>query len=119
MVAGQDISSSKIVWEAEQATDLQTNSTTPMSCQFISNGRQSVEWIQKKGMIRTIYTVTSVEGNWQDIRTNGSVTYQLERNGKHCKMVFERNDAGTYATMIFVEGSNTVSQLRFNIKSVK
>lgn len=118
LAAGQSIVNSTIVWEADQTTDLGTGTSTTISCQFISTGSQSVEWIQKKGTVSTTYAVTSVTGSWADISSNGSVTYQVSRKGRDMKMVFEKDDTGTFVTMIF-EQNNAVSRLRFHIKSVR
>lgn len=115
----QNISQNTILWEAIEVTDLQTASTTALACQFITATNTSVEWIQKKGTLRTFYNVASVEGRWSDVSSPGSITFSLQRNDKHCKMTIEKTVSGTFITMDFSKENEYTSRLKFKIKSVK
>ncbi len=115
----QNISTSNLTWQAVETTDLQTSATTTLKCLFKTNANQSVEWIQKKGEMKGLFTVTSVEGNWSNVSTAGSIIYRLQRNGNSCKMTIEKNASGTFITMDFSKSGEFTSLYRFKIISVQ
>jgi hypothetical protein len=115
----QNISTANLTWEAEEATDLQTSHSMAMDCVFKTNGTESVEWIQRKGELKTLYTVTSVEGSWSNVSAVGSFIYLLTRKGHSCKMTVERTETGIFVTMDFSKASEYTARHRFRIKSVK
>ena len=114
----QDIATANLTWTAEEATDLSTGKNIAYRCQIKTDGAQSVKWLQKNGQMITTYTVTGTEGNWSNISSLGSFTYQLSRNGKSCKMIVEKKVTGTFITMDFSKQGEYVSRQRFRIKSV-
>lgn len=116
---GQDIAKKVVIWEAEEVTDLQTGTTTEMACQFITTTNNSVEWVQRKGALKTTYAIASFEGKWPNISQSGSITYYLKRGGKNCNMSIERTGADTFITMDFSQKNEFTSRLKFKIKSVR
>lgn len=115
----QDISTSTLTWEAVESTDLEKSTTLAMKCSFRTESNSSVEWIQKKGQLRNVFVVTSVEGTWNDISSVGTITYTLSRNGKSYKMKLEKDDSGTFITMDFSKDGEYQSRYRFRITSVQ
>ncbi len=109
----QSIVRSTLTWKAMEVNDSRTQTSKGMTCDFVTNGKKSVDWIQKGGALKTSFIVTAVEGEWLNVASQGSITYVLERNGKSCKMLIERNASGVFVTLDF-----TSSRLRFKIDSV-
>jgi hypothetical protein len=115
----QDLSTATLVWEADQVTDLQTQTTLPFSCQFKTHGLQAADWIQKNGARVSTYAVTGTEGTWADIGTNGSFTYLLSKNGNGGKMTIDKSTAGTFITLDFSKTGEYVFQQRFRVTTVR
>lgn len=115
----QNISTNNLTWEAVETTNLQTSVTTTLKCSFRTNSNTSVEWIQKKGQLSTLYTVTSVQGAWNNVAMPGSVTYTLQHDGKACKMTLEKTPSGTFITMDFSKPGEYTSLHRFKIVTVQ
>ncbi len=115
----QNIARGTLLWQAEEVTDLQTATNKQMSCQFRTQSNSSVEWIQKDGALKSLFTISSVDGQWADVSTLGTITYALERNGKTAKMILEKTASGTFITMDFSKPGEFVSKLRFKIMSVE
>lgn len=115
----QSISSSNLLWTADQVTDFKINNTMDFQCQFKTNGIEQVTWIQKKGQMTTNYNVTRTEGSWEDISVSGTFTYFLERNGKDFKMTLEKKSSGTFVTLDFSKAGEYTSIQQFRIKSVQ
>lgn len=115
----QNIVTANLVWETDQATDLQTQSTSSYKAQFKTNGSTSVEWVQRKGQMTTLYNVEHVEGEWADISTSGSITYFLTRNDKSAKMIIEKKSSGTFITLDFSVPGEFNSLQKFHVQSVQ
>jgi hypothetical protein len=115
----QNISTSNLTWQAVETTDLQTSATTALKCLFKTNANKSMEWIQKKGEMKGLFTITSVEGNWSNVSSAGSITYGLQSNGNSCKMIIEKNVSGTFITMDFSKPGEFTSLYKFKIISVQ
>lgn len=115
----QNITTSNLVWEADQVTDLQKQTTTKYIAKFKTNETQSVEWIQRKGQMSTRYEVTGTEGSWVDISKPGSITYLLARNGKSAKMTLEKNSSGIFVTLDFSVPGEFTSIQKFHVQSIQ
>jgi hypothetical protein len=115
----QNIITSNLVWETDQVTDLQNQITTAYKAKFKTNANRSVEWIQRKDQMNTVYEITATEGSWEDVSRQGSITYLLSRNGKSVKMTIEKNATGTFITLDFSVPGEFISQQKFHVQSVQ
>lgn len=115
----QNIKTSRLVWETDRVTDLQNQTSTAYNGKFKTNANQSVEWIQRKGQMSTLYEVTNIEGSWKDVSTRGSITYLLTRNGKSVKMIIEKNSSGIFITLDFSVPGEFTSIQKFHVQSVQ
>lgn len=115
---GQDIAQTKIVWKAIQVTEGQSTSK-PMVCDFVTNGLQSVSWIQKQGALNTTFNVSSTEGAWADVKSSGSFIYVLENGGRVCIMKLERNPSGVFIVLDFIKDGVSASKLQFRIETIE
>jgi hypothetical protein len=88
------IQSDSIQWNATSFTDNLSHETYDMPCQFVSNGNQKIEWIQKSGTYVSTYTVGSTSGTWTDPNTNGSITYSISRNNVSGQLTITKTDQG-------------------------
>jgi hypothetical protein len=116
-LSAQNLANANLVWEVDQTTDLQTNEAKAYQATFKTNGKQTLEWIQKKGKLSAVYTIVSMDGTWANVSSAGAVTFLLERNGKNLRAKFERNSSGVFITLIYPNSIGD-SKIRFNVKSV-
>ncbi|MBX2916855.1 MAG: hypothetical protein KF856_16420 [Cyclobacteriaceae bacterium] len=116
--SAQDITSSTISWEADNATNKDTGAGHSLACTFKSSP-ESVEWIQKKGELKTTYKIVSIEGTWPDVSQPGSIAFVVERNGNHSKIIFSRAHGQVTVAIDFSRPGQTYAMQEFNIKSVK
>jgi hypothetical protein len=118
ITSAQNIETSNITWDADEIMDAEITNSVKYTCQFKTNGR-TVEWIQKKGEIKSTYNIVSTDGMWTDISKNGSIEYILERNGRQCKMILERTSSDIFITMYFNQSGEQSSTKKFHIKTVR
>ena len=118
VTCAQDISQSTLHWKALEVTDGRTAATKATTSEFISNSAKSVQWIQRKGNLKTTFNVISVEGSWADIKEVGRITYVVELNGHSCSMRFERSSSELLIVMDFDQGGDASKRLKFKIESV-
>jgi hypothetical protein len=82
-----------IVWNATKAYNQnRANDEVIYNCSFITNKSSSLKWRQKNGERVTDYSVTSVEGNWQDLKSDGQITYYIKKNNVTGTATFARSD---------------------------
>src|SRR5882672_10991025 len=75
----QDIRQKTLNWTSSSNINQADNDTTTYSCSFSTLADQQVNWIQKNGADVSTYTVTSVEGTWPNVNTDGQVTYHVSQ----------------------------------------
>lgn len=115
----QNIKTTKLVWETDQVINLENQTSSVYNAKFKTNASQSMEWIQKKGQMNTLYEIARMEGSWEDISTQGTISYLLTRNGKSINMIIEKNSSGTFITMDFIVPGQLPSRQKFHVQSIK
>lgn len=113
----QNVQSSRLTWEADEVTESWTGKKSPTPSTF-KTSRKTVEWIQRKGEVKSEYVITATEGEWSDVNQTGRIVLLLERKGRTSKMILERNGSLIEITFDFSQ-PGTDSSLKFHIKSVQ
>lgn len=114
----QNIKSNKLSWLADSSVDVQTATTTKYAAEFITNGIQTVQWVQKKGEKTATYTVTGTEGEWLNVLEDGTFKYFLERNGNTCTLILKKVGVEKTITLEFIKPGESPYVLSFHIQSV-
>lgn len=115
IIHAQNPASASLTWEIEQ-TETHNGTETIYQCKF-ETSPASVWWVQKGGGVTAEYSITSKEGTWNDVRYNGSIILNLQRNGKPVKMTIAK-DVGQYLIHLDFTVSGTVSRRTFQVKNV-
>ena len=115
----QNIATSKLLWQTNQANDLRSQNLIDYQCAFKTDGSQTIKWFQKNGQSVTTFTILRTQGTWTNINSPGSITYGLSRNTDRGKMIIEKNENGTFITLDFSETSTHAIKQRFRISSVQ
>lgn len=114
----QNVQVSTLNWNAEEVTEIGANKVSHVKCTFKTEGKTQVEWIQRNGNLRTVFTVVEVQGAWANVAEQGSITYVLNRNGNKCRMLMERTQDGLFVTMDFSKTGEFTSIQRFKISTI-
>ena len=114
----QDISTSTITWTVNHGFDLKSNSDFNYQGSFTTNGSNSITWSQGSGNFISTFTISSLQGTWTDVSTNGTVTYQVEQDGSSGTLKFERTSEGIFVTLDFPSGDSQGSWLKFQVSSL-
>jgi hypothetical protein len=114
----QDIKTTTILWEADRVTNKQTGANHTFHCSFKTSSGQ-VEWIQKKGELKTIYTIISSEGTWSDINQMGIMVYTLERNGNRFNITFARANGTVTVAIDFSTANKAEAVQEFQVTNVQ
>lgn len=95
----QDIKTANLVWEIDSAVNLSTNKGVPYHAEIKTVKDKKLIWTQKGGERVSEYTVVRVEGDWQNVKAGGVVTYFLTKDGHTCEMTFARSSFGVTITI--------------------
>lgn len=119
-VDAQDIRKDKLVWIVTSTTNLKTSDQFTYQCVFKTNRANKVQWIQKRGQKTTEFSGTALEGEWNDILTNGSVTYNISQDGIGGTVTFARTGGGLpVITIDFSQGSEHGIRQQFLVAQVQ
>lgn len=114
----QNIEMSTLTWVSDEVTDIGASRVSKVKCMFKTEGKSRVEWIQRNGNLRTVFTVIGTQGVWTNVGEPGNITYVLERNGNRCRMIIERKQDGLFVTMDFSKAGEYSSIQKFKISTV-
>lgn len=105
-------------WNASGFTDLITNEAVAAPCHFVSYGTSKVDWIQGGGSFTTPFSITSVTGMWQDINSNGTLTFSIIGDGLSGQLILSKDNAGTKVKLVLSGGTGIINNL-YTISSVE
>lgn len=91
--------SSKVIWSCSQFTDLVSNESVTSSCQFVSDGDKSVQWIQKGGSLVYDFEIIQFEGSWSDVESLGSINYKVKLGSSAGSINFSRKGSSLIVLM--------------------
>ena len=95
----QNIKTANLVWKIDSAVNLSTNKGVPYHAEIKTVKDKKLIWTQKGGERVSEYTVVRVEGDWQNVKAGGVVTYFLTKDGHTCEMKFEKANVGVTITI--------------------
>jgi hypothetical protein len=115
---GQSMETDSLMWSASKATSQIDNSEIIYTCRFKTTPGLSVDWIQSDGASVYHYTVTGIEGNWNNLSTDGSITYRVALKEVSGDITFSKT--GEQTKIHLQTGSNGAVELDlvFEISSV-
>lgn len=111
----QDPSTASLRWQIEQNETYNDNNFV-YQCAFETTP-STVRWVQKKGSIVSAYIVTGIDGNWPDITQEGSLTFNLERNGRPVRMTVLYRDGLREISLEFTDAGSAVKRT-FHVTAV-
>ena len=116
---GQNVRTTDLTWTVDRVTDLKTGAANDYEAAFRVYGTTHVEWRQRNGQMTTRYEIKDVIGEWDNVQRNGSITYQLERNGHTLKMTMEKNSSGIFITLDLGSAGDSLWVQKFHVVSVQ
>lgn len=93
----QSISATNLLWTVTSAKAQSDSTSFNYACTFITytSANTTLDWSQSNGESVTHFTVTSVDGQWADITTDGQVGYHVQ-NGKVNGTITFQKSGGVY-----------------------
>lgn len=115
-VAAQDVRTSQLTWSVNQLTDINKNVNASYSCLFKTDGISTIIWDQSNDV--ATMTVKQADGQWNDVRTSGKITYTIEIDGETGTIVFERTAAGVFITLDISQQKGGRLRHRYSVSKV-
>src|SRR5581483_10993567 len=76
----QNILTSNLQWNVTTATNQADLVPFTHVCSFTSNGTSTLDWSQNSDQMIMHYTVTSVDGTWADVSSDGQAVYHVQND---------------------------------------
>jgi len=117
--AQSDDFTKRLVWKVSGVsnTDNSTDQYTSNS-EFVTQGTNTIQWLQKGGAIVYNFDVTQKSGNWKDSKKDGELLFAVMFRGHAGKIKFSRRQGQVkIETNIPIEGKNTLPFV-FTIDSI-
>lgn len=96
-----DIRKSVIKWSTYEFLDSAKNAYVDHESYFITHGDGNIEWFQNGGELVDSFLVNHVSGNWNDIKTSGTITYYASFNRINGKAIFKRDGDWITIKLVF------------------
>jgi hypothetical protein len=104
-----NIQSDEITWNIDGMTDLAANATVPYQCKFITNGVNTIDWVQDNGNFIMHFSVTNVNGDWSNPAENGSMIFSISGEGLSGQFIVSRSAQGLSAALHLVGGTHEIN----------
>ncbi len=117
--SGLDISKDNIGWNAVNAVNQSnTQDAFTYTGSFVTYGNQKMDWRQKNGSKVYSYSVSSIEGTWQNLNQDGQLVFHLQNSTVNGTATFARvSGQVTVHLKLYVKG-NADTDYVFSIGSI-
>jgi hypothetical protein len=106
-VYAQDVRTAKLRWNSSESVELKSN-TSSRTVFEIHTSASELKVIT--GNQTRIFKVQSIEGQWSDVKTNGSLNYQLVYGEKEGLATIQRDNSGWYFLLDFSNHKDGIRQ---------
>ncbi len=114
----QDIKTTNLAWSVSGLNDLRTSKSENYACTFETRGAGDILWKQRGGSYLTTLRVSSVDGDWTDVKNPGQVVYRISVDGQTGTLTFERNDSGLFVTLDLSQSRSERMRHRLSVGQV-
>lgn len=108
---------SELKWTVSKTIDQLTNEEVVQAGVFISRG-DTIDWVQSEGARTYTFIVTGTEGSWEDVGSNGQITFQIKRGGVTGSIWFRRETELLSIEMKLMKDGQVTRSLKFITESV-
>lgn len=114
----QNIMNDTLVWESNQVKDKSSGSQFELSSQFKTYGSKKIEWLQKANTVKKVFEVSSIEGSWTEINSNGEVSFLILTENLKGRITFKRSMGNPTVEFSFIRNGAETMPFEFSINSV-
>ncbi len=105
----QNSTQDAIVWNATGFTDMLSADKENIPCRFVTKPKtKQVEWVQKQGANTTLFTITEAQGEWTELKRNGSFTFLVSGGGASGKIAIQRDGKKIILTLSLTSASGEI-----------
>ncbi|HYG19124.1 MAG TPA: hypothetical protein VD816_09345 [Ohtaekwangia sp.] len=104
--AQNNFAADTIRWNCSRMHNLNNGDNFIFNCVVKSYGLEKIEWIQKSGAQVFTFSITGVDGEWQDVTLPGRLALQISYEGNPGEMVFETDNAGKTTITYTLSGND-------------
>lgn len=113
----QSVAEQELKWSTIKTTDRITVDVIDQSTYFLTKP-STIEWVQNSGQLKYNFTITDVDGNWNDVTQNGQITFNVTRAGYSGTIIFKREDTGVTVEMTMAKSGMPGWSYSFIVESV-
>jgi|GEM_PF-5802108 len=89
----QNISAAKLLWNSTGTMDPSNSASINEPSQFRTYSGDSIQWAGQDGALKSRLKILETNGSWNDASQVGSITYEVDNNGKRGVIAIERTTA--------------------------
>lgn len=111
----QDMLSKKITWKVNGAKDLKANKSFEYACEFETDGKGNITWIQDGGKSTSTFKINSIEGGLESGESYSKVICKVNGEEGRGTITIDRGNSGTRITVDLASESYSANQYQFSV----
>lgn len=112
----QSITNREITWHTAKSLELHSNVELNQSGKIITRANRQIDYVVDENNTLS-FAITGIVGSWNDLNTNGSLTYKVKYQGRPGKIVLEKSASGITITIDFTEAAPEAMKQKILIDS--
>jgi hypothetical protein len=90
-LCAQNVATETIRWHIDRAQEVNSGKIVGEQDQVVSYGVTKIEWQDARSGVKKTFTISETNGSWSDIKTNGSILYEVNEGTKRGTVAIIRN----------------------------
>jgi hypothetical protein len=106
LLQAQDITSSTLRWNLSSVFIIDTGETIEKKSSIVSFS-DHIEWRKEDGTLDYALTILEPNGHWTNVNTNGSIVFEVDKQGNRGTISFEKDTGGTRIRIMLLNGDKS------------
>jgi hypothetical protein len=113
------IANDTLSWKVTKLFNLANQETVNLDSEFITQGPNSIKWLQENGGKVFEFSVVEMQGSWANLNEDGEVVYIVSLMGNDNKIKFQRVDGQLKISMEFIKDGENSMPYVFSVSKIK
>lgn len=114
----QDITSATISWAVISTQAVNTGEITETGDRVVSHGANTIEWTDRRGVVKKSFTISEVNGSWTNVQSPGTILYEVQSGEESGTITFQRTMSDILIRILILRGEEVPDIYEMTISTI-
>lgn len=114
----QDITTATISWAVASTQAVNTGEITELADRIVSHGDDTIEWTDRRGVIKKSFAISEVNGSWTNVQVPGTILYEVQSGEESGTVTFQRTASEILIRILILRGEEIPDIYEMTISTI-